>query len=267
MFDRRDGWQAHVVSDIGVSPFGARLREWRRVRRLSQLELAARCATTTRHLSFLENGRSRPSAAMVLRLCEVLDVPLRDRNDLLGAAGLAGVYPARRFDAEDLAPYRQGLEQLLCAHDPFPGLVLDRHWRVLLANDGALRLFGDGVVDQSLVEWMLSDGPEVLNAAEMATVALDLLRRQHREHPTDIEIARLVAMAEQSIDPMVPAPTHPVVCPTFLIDGRRVAVVGLAARFEAPADVTVAELRVELFFPKDDVSARFFTDQRTEPLR
>lgn len=198
---------------------------------------------------------------MVLRLCEVLDVPLRDRNDLLGAAGLAGVYPARPFEAEDVAPYRRGLEQLLAAHDPFPGLVLDRHWRVLLANEGARRLFGAGVVDESLVEWMLSDGPQVLNAAEMATVALDRLRHQHRDNPTDTEIGRLVAMAELAVDPTVAPTADPVVCPTFLIDGQRVSVVGLAARFEAPADVTVAELRVELFFAADDASARFFTGQ------
>lgn len=170
----------------------------------------------------------------MLRLCEALKVPLRDRNGLLGAAGLASVYPAQPFDADDLAPYRQGLEQLLGAHDPFPGLVLDRHWQVLLANDGACQLFGADVCDQSLVEWMLSGGSKILNAAEMTTVALDRLRQQHRDDPTDAELARLVAVTEQAVDSTIPPATDPVVCPTFLIEGQRVSLVSLAARFESP---------------------------------
>ena len=101
------------------SPFGSRLRQWRRRRGLSQLELAARAATTARHLSFLETGRSRPSRDMVLRLCEVIGVPLRERNNLLHAAGLEATFPEESLDSADLAPYRAAIDRIVKAHMPF----------------------------------------------------------------------------------------------------------------------------------------------------
>jgi hypothetical protein len=194
---------------------------------------------------------------MVLRLCDVLDVPLRERNELLKAAGLVARYRARPFDAEDLAPCREALERLLAAHEPFPGLVLDRHWRVLLANAGATRLFG-AVEGRSLVEWMATAGPQLVNGPAMAAIARERLRQQLYENPADEELARLVAVAEASSGEVPPPSGQVVICPTFLVDGREVTVVGLAARFETPVDVTVAELRLELLFPADQRSAAFF---------
>ena len=135
-------WHDARVPDTPGSPFGRRLREWRRFRGLSQLALATGAATTSRHVSFLETGRSRPSSELVLRLCEVIDVPLRQRNELLEAAGLAPAYPHLPLDSEELTPYLSGVESLLDAHDPMPGLVFDAKWRVLIANVGARRLFG-----------------------------------------------------------------------------------------------------------------------------
>lgn len=166
-------------------------------------------------------------------------------------------YRTRPFDAEDLAPYRAGLERLLAAHEPLPGLVLGRHWRVLLANAGATRLFG-AVSGRNLVEWMATAGPQLVNGPAMAAIALERLRQQLYENPADEESDRLVAVVERSAGDLPPPSGVVVICPACLIGGREVSVVGLAARFETPVDVTVAELRVGLSFPADPQSAAFF---------
>src|SRR5262245_19444523 len=120
----------------GAPSAGALLREWRRRRNLSQLELAMRSAVSARHLSFIETGRARPSREMVLHLAERLDVPLRDRNRLLLAAGFAPVFGERSLEERDMAPIREALQRFLAAHEPYPALVVDRHWDVIAANRG-----------------------------------------------------------------------------------------------------------------------------------
>src|SRR5262249_18609008 len=115
---------------------GALLREWRQRRNLSQLELAMRSAISARHLSFVETGRARPSREMVLHLAERLDVPLRDRNNLLLAAGFAPVFGERSLDLQEMTPMREALERFLSAHEPYPAVVVDRHWNVIAANRG-----------------------------------------------------------------------------------------------------------------------------------
>src|SRR5215471_15338862 len=117
-------------------PAGALLREWRQRRKLSQLELALRSAVSARHLSFIETGRARPSREMVLHLAERLDVPLRDRNQLLLAAGFAPAFAERSIDASEMAPVREALQRFLSVHEPYPALVVDRHWNVVAANRG-----------------------------------------------------------------------------------------------------------------------------------
>src|SRR5215468_10680430 len=107
------------------------LREWRRVRRFSQLELALEAGVSSRHLSFVETGRSRPSAAMVLHLAERLDVPLRERNDLLLAAGYAPAYAQRGLETPEMGPVREAIEQVLTRHEPYPAVVVDRYWFVV----------------------------------------------------------------------------------------------------------------------------------------
>ena len=113
---------------------GPLLRDWRQRRRLSQLDVSARAAISTRHLSFLETGRARPSREMVLHLAEELDVPLRERNALLVAAGYAPVYQETPLEGDDMATVRETLQQLLTSHEPNPALVVDRHWNLVLAN-------------------------------------------------------------------------------------------------------------------------------------
>src|SRR5262245_57637463 len=182
-----------------VSPFGVRLRQWRATRGVSQLALAAKVGSTARHLSFLETGRSRPSRQMVLRLGEALDVSLRERNQLLHAAGLPAAYPEAGVDSADLAPFRAALDSLLHAHLPYPGMVLDRHWNVLSANIACTRLYGLDLVGTNLVRQFLADpatADSVVNWAEVAWAGLDRLRHQRDRSPSDQHLAELVALAE-----------------------------------------------------------------------
>lgn len=128
---------------------GQLLREWRARRNLSQFQLASGAAVSTRHLSFIETGRARPSREMVLHLADRLDVPLRERNRLLVAAGFAPAYGERALDSDEMAPVRQALERFLAAHEPYPALVLDRHWNLLLANTALAPLL-EGVAPELL---------------------------------------------------------------------------------------------------------------------
>jgi transcriptional regulator with XRE-family HTH domain len=120
----------------GAPSAGALLREWRRRRNLSQLELALRSAVSARHLSFIETGRARPSREMVLHLAARLDVPLRDRNRLLLAAGFAPVFGERSLDESEMVPVREALERFLSVHEPYPAVVVNRHWDIVAANRG-----------------------------------------------------------------------------------------------------------------------------------
>src|ERR671935_14961 len=160
--------------------FGVRLRWWRKRRGLSQLDLAGAAGTSQRHVSFLESGRTQPSREMVLCLAAALDVPLRQQNALLVAAGFAPVWGARDLTAPDLAPVNQALDYILAQQEPFPALVVDRHWNLLRANAGAQRLttFLTGPAPDpapagavNLAEWLLSpDGlrPLLVNWQDVA---------------------------------------------------------------------------------------------------
>ena len=119
---------------VTIRPVGDLLREWRQRRRMSQLDLSLDAEISTRHLSFLETGRSQPSRDMVLRLAEQLDVPLRDRNVLLQAAGYAPVFPERPLDDPALRIARQAIDQVLAGHEPYPALAVDRHWTLVASN-------------------------------------------------------------------------------------------------------------------------------------
>src|SRR6266511_2471967 len=143
IYDRR------MTSAAIRPPVGALLREWRQRRRLSQFELALESGVSSRHLSFVETGRSRPSAEMVIHLAEQLDVPLRDRNHLLLAAGYAPAYAQRDLEAPDMGPVRDAIEQVLRAHEPYPALVIDHHWGLVSANR-ALGVLIDGVAGHLL---------------------------------------------------------------------------------------------------------------------
>src|SRR3954466_8217685 len=138
-----------MTVDTMRRPVGAQLRGWRERRRLSQLELAIEADISTRHLSFVETGRSKPSREMVLHLAERLEVPLRDRNQLLLAAGYAPAYAEHGIEAPEMSPVRQALKRVLDGHAPYPALVVDRWWNILDAN-ASLSVLLDGVAPELL---------------------------------------------------------------------------------------------------------------------
>jgi len=245
------------------SPFGVRLKRWRRERRLSQLELAGLVGSTTRHLSFLETGRSRPSRQMALRLAAALDVGPREANRLLQAAGLGPSFPETPVGDTALIPYRSAIERLLASHEPYPGLVLDGHWNVVVANAACARLFGADLVGANFVRDALAD-PAVagvlINWPEVAWAGLDRLRRHRDRHPFDDVLRELTEAAERALAD-VPRPVADpgiTVCPCFRIDGRIVRTIAMVARFDQVAEVTLDELRVELMYPLDQAAERFF---------
>src|SRR4051794_8251906 len=137
------------MTAFAAAPIGDLLREWRTRRRMSQLDLSLEAGVSARHLSFLETGRARPSRDMVLRLCEELSVPLRDRNGLLLAAGFAPAYQERPLEAPELEPVRRAVAQVLTGHEPFPAAVVDRWWNLVAANRN-VSLFLEGVAPQLL---------------------------------------------------------------------------------------------------------------------
>jgi transcriptional regulator with XRE-family HTH domain len=257
-----------VRSEAGT-PFGAQLRRWRLQRRLSQLALAGLVGSTARHISFLETGRSRPSRQMTLRLATALDVGLRESNELLHAAGLAATYPQARIDGTDLAPYRAVIDRLLAAHEPYPAMVLDGHWNVMLANRACTELFGTDIAGVNFVRDALANpaaAQMIANWAEVAWSGLDRMRRHVERNPFDEELRALVAAAEHALDG-VPRPAGDpgiVVCPWFRVDGQLVRTVAMVARFDQAADVTLDELRVELMYPLDDTAERFFRRRTAE---
>jgi transcriptional regulator with XRE-family HTH domain len=241
------------------------LRQWRHLRGLSQLALAGRVGSTSRHISFLETGRSRPSRQMTLRLADALDVGLREANGLLHAAGLPAAYHQVGLDGADLGAYRATIERMLAAHEPYPGMFMDGHSTILLANDACARLFGSDLIGANFVRDALTNPATagmIVNWAEVAWAGLDRLRRHRDRHPFDDDMLALVTAAEAALD-TVPRPTSEpgvMVCPTFRIGDVEVRTVAMVARFDQPTDVTLDELRVELIYPLDDAAERFFRD-------
>jgi transcriptional regulator with XRE-family HTH domain len=248
-------------------PVGALLREWRRRRRLSQLELALESGVSSRHLSFVETGRSRPSAEMVLHLAEQLEVPLRKRNELLLAAGYAPAFAERDLDAPEMGPVREAIEQLLRAHEPYPALVVDRHWGLVSANR-PVELFLEGVaphlLEQPVNVLRLSLHPEGLapRIANLREWRSHLLERLAREAiaagdpalaALHDELARYPGeTTDVALDPAVAE-----IAVTLRIrnGGGELAFISTKTGFGTALDVTMAELSIESFFPADAQTA------------
>ncbi|MFC6023085.1 helix-turn-helix domain-containing protein [Plantactinospora solaniradicis] len=253
-------------------PIGQLLRGWRERRRLSQLELAIQAEISTRHLSFVETGRAMPSRDMVLRLAEHLDVPLRERNHLLLAAGYAPIYPRTPLDSPALAPVRAAVRQVLTAHEPYPAVAVDRCWHLVETN-ASIGVFTDGVAAPLLnppvnaLRLTLHPAglaPRIVNLGEWRAHLLGRLRRQVAL-TGDPELAELYDelrgypcdQPEPEID--LPGPGD-VVVPLRIRDGdRELAFFSTVFAFGTPLDVTVAELSIESFFPLDEATADAMT--------
>jgi transcriptional regulator with XRE-family HTH domain len=235
---------------------------------VSQLRLASEAAVSARHLSFIETGRARPSREMVLHLADRLELPLRERNALLLAAGYAPAFGERPLESDDMAPVREALERFLAAHEPYPAIVVDRHWNLVLAND-ALAFLIDGVAPElleppanALRATLHPQGmaPRILNLAEWSAHLVHRLRREIALTGDEVLTALLAeVLAYPGVRAEPPGETlaaGEIVLPLQLEHGnRRLSFFGTVTTFGTPADVTLSELAVEAFYPADPGTA------------
>lgn len=254
--------------------FGARLRWWRGHRGLSQLDLALAAEVSQRHLSFLESGRTAPSREMVLRLAGVLDLPLRQQNALLLAAGFAPAWRASDLAAPELAQVNAALDHMLAQQEPYPALVVDRRWNLLRANAGAARMvaFLAGAAPAgpvSLAESLMSPAglrPLIVNWPEVALYFLRGVQADAFADGTEESAAllqRLLAFPDAAALLRLaapPEPQAPVLAIHFQKGATSLRLFTTIATLGTPQDVTLQEIRIECFFPADDATAQVFKD-------
>ena len=245
--------------------FGRYMKQWRRQRGLSQLDLAGIADISQRHLSFLETGRSRPREDVIHKVAEALQVPLRDRNILLEAAGLAPAYPEISLSDEAAAPFFAAIRQMIESHEPYPAYVINRWWELVDANEAGRRFFphGDGPID--LVDAFLRPGPTRDTIVNFSVAGWTFLRRLRREVLAAGPDERLQELLERAESYMEDAPigtetlgSELVACPHFRIGDQVIKTVSMVARFGAAREVTLDELRVELVYPGDEEAETFF---------
>ncbi|GAA4019332.1 helix-turn-helix transcriptional regulator [Allokutzneria multivorans] len=255
------------------TPVGEMLRDWRGRRRLSQLDLALRADISARHLSFVETGRSTPSRDMVLRLAEQLEVPLRERNRLLLAAGFAPAYRESALDSPRLSAVQAAVRQVLAAHEPFPSVAVDRRWNLVEAN-AASSLFTDDIAPHLLegqpnaLRMSLHPDGMAARIANLGQWRAHLLSRLAREVAVsgDEEVAALLEelreypCAEPSLAE-VPDTGEVFVPLRIRYEDVELSLLSTVSTFGTALDITVAELSVESFFPADAVTAEFLRNR------
>lgn len=246
--------------------FGEQLRGWRRHRHLSQLALACEAELSARHLSFLETGRSIPSRDMVLRLAERLEVPLRERNTLLLAAGFAPAYPVRSLGDPALSAIRHTVQTVLDAHEPYPALAVDRHWFLVASNraiEPLIRGAASWLVTPPINVLRLSLHPDglanrIVNFAEWHEHILHRLRRQ-RDHTADPkldalldELASFARPGSRSTSAQTTHGDSMIAVPLRIVTEAGVlSLLSTTMMFGTPLDVSLSELAVEAFLPAD----------------
>jgi transcriptional regulator with XRE-family HTH domain len=266
-----------------TKPVGDLLREWRQRRRMSQLQFACDAEISTKHLSFLETGRSQPSRDMVLRLAELLDVPLRERNSLLISAGFAPVFPQRTLDDPALALARKAIDMVLQGHEPYPALAVDRHWNMVAANR-AVGLMMGGVHDSLLKPSInvlrvslhpLGIAPRIANLFEWRAHVLSRLRHQvdvsgdtvldelYRElssyalpdrDPSGMTLQESTKSHHEFASMVVPI--------KYITPKGTLSFFSTTTMFGTPVDVTLSELCIESMFPADAATAEALRSAR-----
>jgi len=251
-------------------PVGALLRAWRQRRRRSQLDLALDAEVSQRHVSFVESGRANPSREMLLRLAEQLDVPLRERNALLLAAGYAPLYPERPLDDPALHALREAVRLILHAHAPHPALAVNRHWQMVAANTAVMPLMA-GVVDRALLGPPVNVlrlslhprglAPCIANLPEWRDHVLDRLRRQVQTSADPVLAALLAELAAFEAPPRArnaisaPHPRGGPIVPLELDTAvGRLSLISTTTVFGTPVEVTLSELAIEALYPADDAT-------------
>lgn len=251
---------------MAVAPVGEQLREWRERRRMSQMDLALDSEISTRHLSFIETGRSKPSPEMIERLAETLQVPHRARNALLLAAGYAPEYRERALDDSEMAAIRAIVEHVLRGHEPYPALAIDRHWNMVAAND-AIGVLIEQVSPTLLVSpvnvlriALHPDGlaPQIVNYGEWRAHILHRVTMQVEATADPVLadlLAELVGYSRQAND-NDSGDLNGIAVPLVLdtVAGR-LSFVSTVTVFGSPVDITLSELAIEAFYPADKESA------------
>lgn len=255
-----------------ASSFGRRLREFRDAARLSQLELGFRANVSARHISFLETGRARPSREMIANLARTLELPLRDHNLLMTAAGFSETYRQSDLSAPELAEVRRALDLLLEKHEPWPALVFNARWDLLSANGAAAHLMG----------WLLGSVPTAPghgaanffdlvfappfidvteNWPELVAHATERVRREVEAGAGDTSLSERLeaALARPEVQAALRAhagaiPTAPLLPAVFRKDGVRLAFYTTITTFGTPQDITLQEIRIECLFPADEAT-------------
>jgi transcriptional regulator with XRE-family HTH domain len=267
------GGRLPYVGGMNVHPktAGAQLREWRQRRRLSQLDLACEAQISARHLSFLETGRSQPSREMILRLAEQLEIPVRERNALLVAAGYAPVFQERPLKDPALAPARAAIEAVLEGHKPYPAFAVDRHWKVIASNAALPELYVDvapELMEQPINAMRISlhprgVAPRIANFSEWRAHLLSRLMQQIdvSGDPVLVELLReLSGYAAPNGDDrkrIEPLGTPDIVVPFRVIvdDVGLLSFFTTTTVFGTPVDITLSEIALECFYPADNETA------------
>ena len=254
------------TATLGQGPaFGRYMKLWRRQRGMSQLELAVRADLSQRHVSFIETGRSRPREDVVQRVAEALEVPIRDRNILLEAAGLAHSYPEVLLSDDVCAPFSNVIRMILESHEPYPAYVINRWWELIDANAAGRRIFPQTDDEPiNLVDAILGPGPTRAMIDNFSAVGWVFLRRVRREAANSGPDERLLELLERAEAYMKDAPVdveNPgadlAICAHFRVGDQVIKTVSMEARFGTAREVTLDELRVELVFPRDDEAEAF----------
>ncbi len=266
---------AAMTTAVQSTGFARQLKHWRTLRRVSQLDLAIRADTTQRHLSFLEQGRSRPGRTMVVRLAESLDLSLRERNGLLLAAGYAPIFPESEIDTVELAPVLEALRAILDGHLPYPALVV-RPYGILLAANAAFDVLTEGAAP-----WLLEppvnvlrlalhpDGlaARVLNLPEWGRHVTEALRNRMTRSP-DPALDALIDELETYVPQAEPGPEHLGFAVPLRLrrDEGELRLITTLTSFATAVDVTLAELQLEAFLPGDEQTARILRDRAARRL-
>jgi transcriptional regulator with XRE-family HTH domain len=252
--------------------FGSLLADWRRLRRVSQMTLALDAEISQRHLSFIESGRARPSRETVLAITEALDMPLRARNELLDAAGFAAFYPERPLEGVEMDRARETLTRILAHHEPYPAMVLDRSWNILMKNDASKKIISH-FLDEAALSQLSPDGkpnfmrtmfhpnglrPHVRSWARTGPILIGRLRREAAAYPGSPSRSLLRELLQVTPTIFTPgiddAPLAPTVALELEIGDEVLRLFNTLTTFGTPQDVTLQELRIEMSFPADDAS-------------
>ena len=269
----RDGYRWHMAinavdSPAPLAPVGELLKRWRSARRVSQLDLALEAGVSARHLSYVETGKSQASREMIVRLAEALDMPLRERNVLLGAAGYAAMFPETAVGAPALAPMRRAIDLILQHQEPYPAFLLDRRWDMVATNRAATRIvtyLRGGSAHTNMLRQFFDPNDLRACVVNWEEIARDLIRHLHdvvASAPSDVKARAL--LDEVLSYPGVPsqwrvrelgATPTPLLTVVFRKGAQQLRFFSTIATFGTPHDVTLEELRVECAFPADDATS------------